>query len=150
MTMANASRLRTTCSIPLEPVLTFSLSQFVTPLADIHLDGGETGDSDSAYDLEEVNRMLTNSVSAKTAGQSPKKPEPPAKAGNTNQVETAGEPEKKGGMMTYFSGMLAALIVLLAKLDLPERKDMKSMLVMHMKMLKKCGMQFLRLVKNLA
>ena len=79
--------------------------------APVEGDGGETGGSDTAYDLEEVNRMLTNSVSAKTAGQSPKKPEPPAKAGNTNQVETAGEPEKKGGMMTYFSGMLAALIV---------------------------------------
>ena len=38
--------------------------------APVEGDGGETGDSDSAYDLEEVNRMLTNSASAKPAGRS--------------------------------------------------------------------------------
>jgi hypothetical protein len=72
---------------------------------------GETSGSDKGYDLDEVNRMLTNSTPAKPAGQRPKKAGSLPKAGSTNQVETAGNPEKEGGMMTYFSGMLAALIV---------------------------------------
>ena len=76
--------------------------------------GAETGGSDQAFDLDEVNRMLSNSTPAKVEDKSPQKIEPPAKGGNTNQVETAegtNPSEKKGGMMTYFSGMLVALIV---------------------------------------
>jgi len=76
--------------------------------------GGESGGSDQAFDLDEVNRMLSNSTPAKVEDKSLPKTEPPAKGGNTNQVEIVGgtsPPEKKGGMMTYFSGMLAALIM---------------------------------------
>ena len=38
--------------------------------APVEGDGGETGGSDTAYDLEEVNRMLTNSASAQSGFQS--------------------------------------------------------------------------------
>ena len=80
----------------------------------VEVGGGETGGSDKGYDLDEVNRMLSNSTPAKVVDKSPQKTEPPVEGGKTNQIETAGgtsPPEKKAGMMTYFSGMLAALIV---------------------------------------
>lgn len=82
---------------------------------EIPAEGGsaETDGSDKAFDIDAVNRMLTNTTQDEVEDKSPTKTEPPAKGGNTNQVD-AGETEpleKKGGMMTYFSGMLAALIV---------------------------------------
>ncbi len=80
----------------------------------VGVSGGETGGSDKGYDLDEVNRMLSNSTPAKVEGKSPQKTGLPAEGEKTNQVETTGGtslPEKKGGMMAYFSGMLAALIV---------------------------------------
>ena len=76
--------------------------------------GGEAVKSDKAYDLDEVNRMLSNAPPAKVEKKRPVKTGSPPRDGKTNQVETTGDtkpPEKKGGMMTYFSGMLAALIV---------------------------------------
>ncbi len=76
--------------------------------------GGEAVKSDKAYDLDEVNRMLSNAPPAKVEKKRPVKTGSPPRDGKTNQVEATGDtkpPEKKGGMMTYFSGMLAALIV---------------------------------------
>ena len=62
----------------------------------------------------EVNRTPTNAPPAKVEKKRPPKTERPPRGGKTNQVGTAGEtdpPEKKGGMMVYFSGMLGALLV---------------------------------------
>ena len=79
----------------------------------LEVGSAETGGSDKAFDIDAVNRMLTDSTQDEVEDKSPTKTETPAKGENTNQVD-AGETEpleKKGGMMTYFSGMLAALIV---------------------------------------
>ena len=79
----------------------------------VEVGSAETGDSDEAFDIDAVNRMLTNTTQDEVEDKSPTKTEPQAKGENTSQVD-AGETEpleKKGGMMTYFSGMLAALIV---------------------------------------
>jgi TolA-binding protein len=80
----------------------------------VEVRGEETGSTDKGYDLGEDNRMLSNTPPARVEKKRPKKTEPPAKDGKTNQVENAGNtesPGKKGGIMTYFSGMLAALLV---------------------------------------
>ena len=80
----------------------------------VGVSGGETGGSDKGFDLDEVNRILSNSTPAKVEEKNTQKTGPPVEDGKTNQVETAGgtsPPEKKGGMMNYFSGMLVALIV---------------------------------------
>ena len=77
----------------------------------LELSGGERSGSNNGYDLDEVSRMLTNSTPDKPMEQSTKKAGSLPKEGSTNQVENVGDPEKEGGMMTYFSGMLAALIV---------------------------------------
>ena len=79
----------------------------------VEVGSAETGDSDEAFDIDAVNRMLTNTTQDEVEDRSPIKIEPPAKGENTKQVDAVEtEPlEKKAGMMTYFSGMLAALIV---------------------------------------
>ena len=62
----------------------------------------------------EVNRTPTNAAPAKVEKTGPAKTQRSPRGGKTNQVEIAGQtepPEKKGGMMVYFSGMLGALLV---------------------------------------
>ena len=79
----------------------------------IEVGSAETGGSDKAFDIDAVNRMLTNSTQDEVEDKALPKTELPAKGENTKQVDAVEtEPlEKKAGMMTYFSGMLAALIV---------------------------------------
>jgi TolA-binding protein len=62
----------------------------------------------------EVNLTPTNAPPAKVEKARPAKTQPSPRGGKTNQVGIAGQtepPEKKGGMMVYFSGMLGALLV---------------------------------------
>ena len=73
------------------------------------LDPGEDPVSDNGFELEKVNRMLTNSASGRTEQNHSKTNAP--KRGKTNQTEVVSSDGEKGGMMTYFSGMLAVLIV---------------------------------------
>ncbi len=62
----------------------------------------------------EVNRTPTNAPPAKVEKTRPAKTQSSPRGGKTNQIGIAGQtepPEKKGGMMVYFSGMLGALLV---------------------------------------
>jgi tetratricopeptide (TPR) repeat protein len=62
----------------------------------------------------EVNLTPTNAPPAKVEKTRPAKTQPSPRGGKTNQVGIPGQtepPEKKGGMMVYFSGMLGALLV---------------------------------------
>ena len=62
----------------------------------------------------DVNPTPTNAPPTKVEKTRPAKTQPSPRGGKTNQVEIAGQtepPEKKGGMMVYFSGMLGALLV---------------------------------------
>ena len=62
----------------------------------------------------EVNLTPTNAPPAKVEKTRPAKTQSSPRGGKTNQVGIAGQtepPEKKGGMMVYFSGMLGALLV---------------------------------------
>ena len=68
--------------------------------------GGEPSD--------EVNLTPTNAPPAKVEKARSAKTQSSPRGEKTNQVEIAGQtepPEKKGGMMVYFSGMLGALLV---------------------------------------
>ena len=62
----------------------------------------------------EVNLTPTNTPPAKVEKTRPAKTQPSPRGEKTNQVGIAGQtepPEKKGGMMVYFFGMLGALLV---------------------------------------
>jgi len=62
----------------------------------------------------EVNLTPTNAPPANVEKTRPTKTQRSPRGGKTNQVEIAGQtepPEKKGGIMIYFSGMLGALLV---------------------------------------
>ncbi|MDE2643741.1 MAG: hypothetical protein OSB55_13455 [Verrucomicrobiota bacterium] len=81
----------------------------------VELDEGEgLSGAVGAEPSGEVNRTPTNASPAKVEKTQPAKTQSSPRGGETNQVGIAGQteaPEKKGGMMVYFSGMLGALLV---------------------------------------